>query len=316
VQAVVVEKGAVRVVSDWPCPEPGPGEALVRMRLAGICATDLEIVRGYSPLQGVLGHEFVGEVASAPDPAWVGQRVVATINIGCGECAVCLGQGPEHCPRRKALGITRDGVFAEFVALPLDNLLLVPEGLPDEAAVFAEPLAAALRIREQLAVPPSTLVAVVGPGRLGLLVAQVLAVAGTSVVVLGRRPASLALPQALGLDTALVPAAPTAGFDFVVETTGNAAGLQEALRLVGPLGTVVLKSTYAGAAEVDLTPLVVNEITVVGSRCGPFAPALRLLAAGQVQVEPLIAAVYPLGEAVEALEHAARPDVRKVLLRP
>lgn len=315
-QAVVVEQGVVRVVADWPCPEPGPAEALVRVRLAGICATDLEIVRGYSPLQGVLGHEFVGEVTSAPDVNWVGQRVVGTINVGCGSCAVCLEQGPEHCPTRTALGISRDGVFAEYVALPLGNLLPVPDGLPDEAAVFVEPLAAALRIREQIAVRPGAQAAVIGPGRLGLLVAQMLALAGTRVVTLGRREASLALPRALGLQTGLVAAAGDAAFDLVVETTGNAAGLQHALRLVRPLGTVVLKSTYAGAAEVDLTPLVVNEITVVGSRCGPFAPALRLLAAGQVHVEPLIAAVYPLSEALEALDHAACPDVRKVLLRP
>ena len=176
-QAVVVENGTVRVVSDWPCPEPGPDEALVRVRLAGICATDLEIVRGYSPLQGVLGHEFVGEIASAPDAGRVGQRVVGTINVGCGDCAVCLSQGPEHCPNRTALGISRDGIFAEYATLPLDNLLPVPDGLPDEAAVFVEPLAAALRIREQIAVRPSARVAVVGPGRLGLLVAQVLALA-------------------------------------------------------------------------------------------------------------------------------------------
>lgn len=315
-QAVVVENGTIRVVSDRPCPEPGPGEALVRVQLAGICATDLEIVQGYSPLQGVLGHEFVGEVASAPDAGLVGQRVVGTINVGCGVCAVCLGQGPEHCPNRSALGISRDGVFASYVTLPLDNLLPVPDGLPDEAAVFVEPLAAALRIREQITVRPSAQAAVIGPGRLGLLVAQVLALAGTTVIVFGRRAASLELPQALGLETGLIADAPGGAFDLVVETTGNAAGLQEALRLVRPLGTVVLKSTYAGAAAVDLTPLVVNEITVVGSRCGPFAPALRLLAAGQVQVEPLIDAVYPLSEAVEALAHAARPGARKVLLRP
>lgn len=315
-QAVVVEKGSVRVAADWPCPEPGPGEALLHVRLAGICATDLEVVKGYGALEGVLGHEFVGEVVRAPDASWAGKRVVGTINVGCGECAVCLGQGPEHCPRRTALGISRDGVFAEYVTLPLDNLLPIPAGLPDEDAVFAEPLAAAVRIREQIAVRPSARAAVVGPGRLGLLVAQVLALAATPVVVLGRREATLALPRALGLETALVAGAPDASFDLVVETAGNAAGLQEALRLVRPLGTVVLKSTYAGAAEVDLTPLVVNEITVVGSRCGPFAPALRLLAAGQVQVAPLVDAVYPLGEALVALEHAARPGVRKVLLRP
>jgi threonine dehydrogenase-like Zn-dependent dehydrogenase len=316
VQAVVVEQGKLRYVAGWPCPEPGSAGALVRVRLAGICATDLEVVKGYSSFDGVLGHEFVGEVASAPDESWIGRRVVGTINVGCGSCAICLGHGPEHCPKRTALGISRDGVFADYVALPLANLLPVPDSVPDEAAVFAEPLAAALRIREQLIVSPDAGAAVIGPGRLGLLVAQVLALGGTPVRVLGRSEESLALPRALGLETGLAAEMPRAAFDLVIETTGNAAGLEHALRLVRPLATVVLKSTYAGAAEVDLTPLVVDEITVVGSRCGPFAPALRLLASGQVQVEPLIGAAYPLSEAAAALEHAARPNVRKVLLRP
>ena len=315
-QAVVVERGEVRYVTGFAEPVPGPDDALVRVRLAGICATDLEIVKGYAGFQGILGHEFVGEVVSAPDGSWVGQRVVATINMGCGVCEVCRRDGEEHCPQRTALGISRHGIFADYASLPQRNLLAVPDGVPDEVAVFTEPLAAALRIREQVVVSPGQRVAVLGPGRLGLLIAQVLAVAGTEVTVLGRRPGSLALPAGLGLPVALAGEMATAGLDLVVETTGSAAGLQEALRLVRPLGTLVLKSTYAGKAEVDLTPLVVNEITVVGSRCGPFAPALRLLAAGEVQVMPLIAATFPLSEAVEALHYAAQPDVRKVLLRP
>lgn len=315
-QAVIVEGGEVRTVDDAPRPVPGPEDALLRVRLAGICATDLEILKGYAGFGGVLGHEFVGEVVSAPDSSWIGRRVVANINLGCGVCDVCRRDGEEHCPQRTALGISRDGVFADFACLPQRNLHAVPDNVADEAAVFTEPLAAALRIREQVQVRPGQRVAVLGPGRLGLLVAQVLAVAGTDSIVLGRRQRSLALPAALGLSTALASATETASFDMVVETTGSAAGLQEALRLVRPLGAVVVKSTYAGKAEVDLRPLVVNEIQLIGSRCGPFAPALRLLAAGQVQVEPLIAATYPLAEAAAALAHAARPDVRKVLLRP
>lgn len=315
-QAVVVENGTVRFTREYAQPSLGPGDALVRVRLAGICATDLEIIRGYAGFRGVLGHEFVGEVVRAADDAWVGQRVVATINMGCGECDVCRFQGEEHCLNRTALGISRDGVFADFVSLPQRNLLPVPETVSDEAAVFAEPLAAALRIRQQLLISPRERVAVVGPGRLGLLVAQVLALAGTPVVVLGRRQASLDLPGRLGMETELTGDVDAGTVNLVVETTGSPAGLEEALRIVRPLGTIVLKSTYAGKASVDLTPLVVNEITVVGSRCGPFEPALRLLAAGQLQVEPLVDAVAPLSSAVDALERAASPGVRKVLLRP
>jgi threonine dehydrogenase-like Zn-dependent dehydrogenase len=315
-QAVIVDNGTVRTVGDYPQPVPGHGEALVRVRLAGICATDLEIVKGYAAFNGVLGHEFVGEVVSAPDAARVGQRVVATINLGCGTCDVCRCQGEEHCPDRTALGISRDGIFSDYVSLPQRNLLAVPEGIPDEAAVFTEPLAAALRIPQQIRVGPQDRAAVIGPGRLGLLVAQVLGLGGTPVFVLGRSKASLALPKEMGMEVGLAAGGGSASFDLVVETTGSAAGLADALRLVRPLGTIVLKSTYAGGAEVDLTPLVVNEITVVGSRCGPFAPALRLLDTGQIRVEPLIAAVYPLREAVSALAHAAQPGVRKVLLRP
>jgi threonine dehydrogenase-like Zn-dependent dehydrogenase len=199
VQAVIVDQGDVRFVADHAEPVPGPLDALVRVRLAGICATDLEIVKGYAGFNGILGHEFAGEVVSAPDEAWVGQRVVATINTGCGICEVCLRQGQEHCPQRTALGISRDGVFAGYVSLPQQNLLAVPAEISDEAAVFTEPLAAALRIREQVLVSPQHRAAVLGPGRLGLLVAQVLALAGTEVVVLGRRRSSLSLPEALGL---------------------------------------------------------------------------------------------------------------------
>jgi len=320
-QGLFLERGRLSLRDDLPMPVAGVGEALIQVRLAGVCSTDLEIVKGYAgDYRGVLGHEFVGvvvETGAETSGAWTGRRVVGTINLGCGRCAVCLGDGPEHCPNRTTLGIhNKDGVFADYVTLPLANLLSVPDDVPDEAAVFAEPLAAALRIREQMAVRPTARTAVVGPGRLGLLVAQVMALAGTDVVVLGRRPESLSLPRELGLVTALVGDQADDSYDVVVEATGNDAGFAHSLRIVRPRGTLVLKSTFHGNANISLTKLVVGEVTVVGSRCGPFAPALRLLRQGAVQVRPLIEAEYPLREGLAAFNHAARPGVRKILLRP
>lgn len=348
-RALVLENGRLSLCADASQPEPAADDALIRVSLAGVCSTDLELVKGYAGgFHGVLGHEFVGEVVDAASGSgqypvssgqwsdsshlvsngttgvaeWIGRRVVGTINLGCRRCAVCLGEGPEHCPNRTTLGIhNKDGVFADYVTLPVANLLAVPATVADEEAVFTEPLAAALRIREQIAVRPTTRTAVVGPGRLGLLVAQVLALAGTEVIVLGRRAESLALPRQLGLAVALVgdaasPDAADNAYDLVVEATGNDAGFAHSLRLVRPRGTLVLKSTFAGRTNIDLTKLVVGEITVVGSRCGPFAPALRLLEQGAVQVRPLIEAEYPLSEGLAAFAHAARPGARKVLLRP
>jgi threonine dehydrogenase-like Zn-dependent dehydrogenase len=224
--------------------------------------------------------------------------------------------------------IDRDGIFAQYAVMPVGNLLLVPDIVPDELAVFTEPLAAALRIRDQIRIRPTALAAVVGPGRLGLLIGQVLALGGTDVTVLGRREATLELPRELGLKAALVDEQADNSYDLVVEATGNDAGFAHALRIVRPQGTLVLKSTFAGDANLNLTKLVVDEVTVVGSRCGPFAPALRLLklaaetgdavacAGTTIQVRPLIEAEYPLSDATAAFDHAARPGVRKVLLRP
>lgn len=316
-RALVLESSGPRLRESYPAPRAAPGLALIRLRLAGICSTDLELVKGYMGFLGVLGHEFVGEVQEAEDRAWIGKRVVGSINLGCRDCPICHGSGPEHCPHRTVLGIVaHDGAFAEQLTLPVANLLEVPDTVRDEQAVFTEPLAAALRIREQLAVRPSAKVAVVGPGRLGLLIAQVLRLAGTQVLVLGRRRESLELPARWGLSTGLVEEAGESRFDLVVEATGNAAGLAHSLRLVRPLGTLVMKSTFAGAPPVDLTKIVVDEITVVGSRCGPFAPALDLLEQGAIDVESTIEAEYPLAQALAAMQHAARPGVKKVLLRP
>lgn len=316
-RALVLEAGGPRLRHDYPTPEPDAGEALVRVLLAGICSTDLELIHGYGGFSGVLGHEFVGVAEAAADSGWLGKRVVGSINVGCGGCPTCRDGCPEHCPERTVLGIRgRNGAFAELLTLPLANLLEVPVTVTDEQAVFTEPLAAALRITEQVAITPTTRVAVVGPGRLGLLAAQVLALRSDQVRVLGRSAGSLELPTRLGLETGLAADASDNAFDVVVEATGNDAGLAEALRLVRPRGTLVAKSTFHGRANVDLTKVVVAEVTVVGSRCGPFGPALALLREERIRVAPLIDAEFALEDALEALDHAARPGVRKVLLRP
>lgn len=316
-QAVFFHSGKIEYRPDYASPKPQVGEALVRILLAGICGTDLEIVRGYAGFEGVLGHEFVGIVEDAPRDSWMGRRVVGGINLGCGECTTCLCHGPEHCPNRRVLGIRdKDGVFADYVTLPLENLFPVPDSVADEEALFTEPLAAALRIREQIRLRPTARNAVVGPGRLGMLVGLVLAVDGADVTMIGRRRESLNLPQRLGLATALTLDVSGRSFDLAVECTGNEAGLAQALRLLRPRGTLVMKSTFHGKTDLDISKLVVDEITVVGSRCGPFAPALHLLEAGTVDVTALIDGEFPLSRFGEALERARQPGVRKILLRP
>ena len=319
-QAIVVQDGQLRFRDDYPQPEPAPGEALIKLIVAGICSTDLKIIQGYGELNGVLGHEFVGIVEAVgpeADPGWIGQRVVGTISIGCQTCRECLSRGFSQCPNRTTLGIRRrDGIFADYVCLPTVNLLPLPDGLTAEVAVFTEPLAAALRVREQVKVVPGTEMAVIGPGRLGLLIGLVLALDGSPVRMLGRSLRSLELPAQLGLATGLSQEIPDNNYDFVVEVTGNEAGFAEALRLVRPLGTMILKSTFDGEVSFDLAKLVVNEINVVGSRCGPFAPALALLARGVVPTEQFVEASYPLAQGLTALNHAGRPGVRKVLLYP
>ena len=314
---LVLQSNNLTLQTDLPIPIPQPEEALIRITCAGICSTDLEIVKGYGGFAGILGHEFVGVVEESPDPKWLGKRVVGTINLACRACNVCHAGNFEHCPHRTVLGIiNKDGAFADYLTLPVANLLLVPDTIPDEMAVFTEPLAAALRIRQQLKLSPTARVAVVGPGRLGLLIGQVLGLDGTAVTMLGRRVESLEMPAKLGLDTGLVDDYADNSFDFVVEATGNEAGFAHSMRLVRPLGTLVLKSTFAGNANINLTKLVVAEITVVGSRCGPFAPALRLLEQGKIDVSSLIERQFQLKEGISAFAYANQPDVRKILLYP
>lgn len=312
----LVYDGRVHLEPDYPDPEPEAGDALVRVRMAGICNTDLELVRGYLSFRGVLGHEFVGVVERSPQHSQVGQRVVGEINASCGVCATCRAGRPTHCPARTTLGIDRrDGAFADMLTLPSHLLHEVPDSVSDRVAVFAEPLAAAMEILEQVHVRPTDRVVVVGDGKLGLLVAQALAPTGCDLLAIGRRERKLAILRRRGIGVRLADDQPEEGWaDIVVECTGNPQGFGAARRLVRPRGTLVLKSTYHDLAQVDLSSVVVDEITLVGSRCGPFPPALSLLGAGLVDVEPLIDGIYPLEDGIQALGHAATRGTLKVLL--
>jgi len=305
-------------IRDLPVPAPPPGEALVRVRLAGICATDLELVKGYYPYTGVLGHEFVGEIAAAPDaPERVGQRVVGEINAVCGTCETCQRGDRTHCENRTVLGIVnRHGVFAEYTTLPLENLHLVPDSVSDEMAVFTEPLAAALEIQEQILIKPTDRVLVVGAGRLGQLIAYTLKLTGCDLRVVARHDSQRKLLGAVNIPCLSEEEVPTGKVDIVVEATGSPAGFALARKAVRPRGTIVLKSTYAGQINVDFSAVVVDEITLVGSRCGPFGRALRVLQDGLVDPRPLINAHYSLREGLAAFEKASQPGVFKVLVRP
>ena len=315
-RALWLEDRFLRLREDVPWEGPPAGEAVIRVRLAGVCNTDLELLRGYYPYTGVPGHEFVGTVEEAKGaPGWIGRRVVGEINAACHDCATCRAGRPTHCERRSVLGIVaRQGAFAERLCLPVENLRAVPEHVSDEIAVFCEPTAAALEIQQQLRILPGERVVVIGVGKLGHLVAQTLAAAGCDPLAIGRSPRPLALLAERGVRTGTAEAIEPRRADLVVECTGNPEGLELARRAVRPRGTIVLKSTYHGRAALDLAPFVVDEITLVGSRCGPFDPALELLARGAVDPRPLVEARYPLAQAVAAFEHAARPGALKVLV--
>jgi threonine dehydrogenase-like Zn-dependent dehydrogenase len=295
-------------------------EALVRILLSGICNTDLEIARGYAGFQGTIGHEFVGVVENAPEaPDLIGKRVVGEINAGCGKCGLCLSGDSRHCPNRTVLGIVgRDGAHAEFLTLPAPNLLEVPDEVTNEQAVFAEPLAAAFGIAEQVEILPETRLAVVGDGKLGLLCAQSLALKSQNIFLVGKHAEKMRIAEKRGAEIVLLDAAAKLNrtFDVAVEASGSESGFQTALDLLKPRGKLVLKSTFQGEPRWQAARVVVDEITIVGSRCGRFAPALELLKNKTVDVENMITEEFRLENGIRAMERAAERNVLKVLLRP
>jgi len=313
-QALWLENQQLQLRQDLSLPTIPDGEARVKVLQAGICNTDLELLRGYYPYQGVLGHEFVGVVETGP-PEWQGKRVVGEINAVCGRCEDCSNGLSNHCQFRTVLGIVnRDGAFADYLTLPIKNLHVVPDRVSTDAATFTEPIAAALEIQQQLKITDRHKVLVVGDGKLGQLVAQTLALTGCELLAIGRHSEKLALLAKRGIKTGLSEDVPDRYFDIAVECTGNPLGFDTARRGLRPRGILVLKSTYANRLSLDVSSLVVDEITLMGSRCGPFDQALAVLANQQIEVDSLIQARYPLSEALKAFDHAQTKGTLKVLL--
>ncbi len=311
----LVFDGQVTLRSDYPAPRPARGEALIAVRVAGVCSTDLEVTKGYMGFTGVMGHEFVGEVIDGPVP-WRRKRVVAEINCVCGRCDMCRSGLSNHCRGRTVIGIAgRDGVFAEQVAIPALNLHEVPAAVSDEQAVFAEPLAAAFQVTRQVRFQRSDTVIVLGDGRLGQLVARVLRPLVGRLVLVGKHPAKLEMAEKQGIQTTVVEEfVPRADAGVVVDATGSSSGFDLAMRAVRPRGVIVLKSTFTTTEALNLSPLVVAEVTVIGSRCGPLDEALGALASGAVDVSALVSRRYPLARAEEALRAADDPENVKVLI--
>lgn len=303
-------------ITELPLPQRKPGEALIRVLTAGICSTDLELVKGYMGFEGILGHEFVGVVKEADNEFFLGKRVVGEINCVCHACRYCEMEMTRHCTHRTVMGILgRDGCFAEYVTLPEENLHIVPDNLDDDVAVFTEPVAAAFRILEQIAITSKDRVLVLGDGKLGQLIAQVLALHTPQLTLVGRQSWKAQWLRGRGMDVRLQGEELPQGVDIVVEATGTEAGLRQALELVRPEGAIVLKSTVAGETTLPFALPVINELRIIGSRCGPFRPALEALALGNIVTAPLVSETYSLAEAEHALQRAAAPDTIKVLLR-
>ena len=314
--AVHLENGRLDV-RDEPRPSRPEGFALIRLLCGGICNTDLELQRGYYGFAGTPGHEFVGEVVEAGATEWIGRRVVGEINLACGVCEWCRRGLGRHCPHRTVLGIVKHpGAFREFLTLPERNLHALPDSLSTERAVFTEPLAAACEILDQVSLPCGAEVAVLGDGKLGLLIAMVLNAKGYRVRQFGRHEEKLGIARRAGVEAEVAGGAlPEMAYDWVVDATGSAEGLRQAVQMTRPRGTVILKSTVHGLVGVDTAPVIVNEITLVGSRCGRFEPAIELLSRNLIPVEEMISEQFPLADAPRAFERAARKGAMKVLLR-
>ncbi len=320
-QALLLDDGQINLRHDYPVPQPQAGEALLRMRLAGICGTDLALARGYKGgVRLILGHEYVADVVSAPgNEAWEGKRVVGEINTTCGQCSRCRRGLRTHCARRRVLGILDwDGVFAEYFISPVANLYAVPEQVSDEQAVFTEPLAAAYAVLRDMPADAGERIVVFGDGRLGQLIARVLQAAGYRPLLVGRHAAKLQVAAAAGIRTRFLPRATRLDdegeWDVAVDATGSAAAIADILACLRPRGVLILKTTSDQPVHFDMAPVVVNELRIIGSRCGPFDQALAALASGTVDPRPLISARYPLAQAEAALQSASDPAMIKVLI--
>ncbi|MBI5038694.1 MAG: alcohol dehydrogenase catalytic domain-containing protein [Nitrospirae bacterium] len=312
----LVFKDGLSYRDDYPVPVPSANEALIRVRCAGICNTDVEILKGYMGFSGIPGHEFAGIVEESPDQGLIGRRVVGEINIGCGVCPYCQSGLKNHCPNRSVLGIlNKNGAFADYLTLPVSNLHIIPDSITDEEAVFAEPLAAAFEIMEQVAIRPDDKVCVLGDGKLGLLIAQVLSLSRCEMIVAGRHRDKLSILEKRGIRTMPGPLPQEKIFDIVVDATGSSAGLETAVSIVRPRGKIVIKTTVAERGAVDLNRVVIDELTLIGSRCGPFPPALKALETKRVDVTPLISKIFAIEEGIEAFQYADRKGVLKVLLK-
>ena len=313
-KAVWLENKQLSLKDNLPIPQPPEGEALIKVLQAGICNTDLELLRGYYPYTGILGHEFVGRVEKGPENL-INRAVVGEINAACGECRFCKSGQPTHCENRTVLGIVnRHGAFAEYLTLPTKNLYVVPENVSLDEATFTEPVAAALEIQEQVKITPNQKVLVVGDGKLGQLVAQTLALTGCDLLVIGRHSDKLTNLESRGIKVGFKDVLKERSFDIAVECTGNPEGFSIARSALRPRGILVLKSTYAANLNLDISSIVVDEITLIGSRCGPFQKAIDLLAQKAINVNSLIQHRYPLEEAISAFESAGKRGVLKVLL--
>jgi len=311
-KALYYDKGLA--VRELPTPVPPPGEALIRVLAAGICATDREIAAGYMNFTGVPGHEFAGIVEQCSDTRWLGKTVTGEINAGCGRCAWCARGLQRHCPDRTVLGISgRDGAFAQYLCLPAENLVEIPAELSLRQAVFIEPLAAALEILEQVTIPPSGKAAVIGEGKLSQLIAQVFILNGIEFTVFGRSEAKLNLLKRFSIKTSMQPPPPDT-FDMVVEASGSPSGWESAVKAVKPRGALILKSTYAEKLKFNPAPLVIKEITLIGSRCGKFPPAVRLLQRKLIDVDILISKVFPFSRILSAFKYSLKPDCLKVIV--